>query len=128
MTAYVDSSAIAKLVLVEPESPALRAHLAGDEPWATSALARTEVIRAVGPAGPAAVAHARAVLQRADLVAVSLAILEDAAELTIKHRVRTLDAIHLATAAELDHVDELVTYDRRMASVAGDLGFTVTSP
>jgi predicted nucleic acid-binding protein len=43
--------------------------------------------------------------------------------------VRSLDAIHLATAIEVErHLDVLVTYDRRMAAAAEVLGLAVVAP
>lgn len=42
---------------------------------------------------------------------------------------RTLDAIHLAAALSLgDDLDALITYDRRLAQAADDLGITVEAP
>jgi predicted nucleic acid-binding protein len=42
---------------------------------------------------------------------------------------RTLDAIHLASALSLgDSLDEVVTYDKRMAEAAKYLGLAVASP
>ena len=54
---YVDSSAIVKLAIAEPESPALRRYLSRRRPLVCSALARTEVTRALLPAGAQAVAR-----------------------------------------------------------------------
>lgn len=41
---------------------------------------------------------------------------------------RTLDAIHLATALLVEDLDELVSYDRRLADAARDRGLNVVSP
>ena len=61
---YLDSSAIVKLVVREPESAALRRYLRRKRPLLTSALARTEVARALIPAGPEAVSRGFDVLRR----------------------------------------------------------------
>src|SRR5687767_71476 len=99
---YLDSSAIVKLVEAAPESPALRRYLRRQRPrpYVASALARTEVIRALVPGGPQAVGRGQDVLARLDLVRVSDRVLNLAGEL---HPVtlRSLDAIHLATAKVL---------------------------
>lgn len=125
---YVDSSAIVKLAVREPESGALRQYLRRRRPLVCSALARTEVVRAVLPLGPPAVRRAREVLSRFDLVRLSDRILAAAAELEPYH-VRSLDAIHLATARLLgDTLRRIVTYDDRMTGAARHLGFTVVSP
>ena len=55
---YLDSSALVKLVVLEPESRALRAYLRGEPQRVSCGLARTEVLRAVRPVGPAAIAAA----------------------------------------------------------------------
>lgn len=43
-------------------------------------------------------------------------------------RLRSLDAIHLATALLVDGIDEFVSYDRRLADAARDRGLNVVSP
>jgi predicted nucleic acid-binding protein len=43
--------------------------------------------------------------------------------------IRTLDAIHLATALDLQaSTIDFVTYDRRLAKLAEDAGFQVIGP
>jgi predicted nucleic acid-binding protein len=125
---YLDSSAIVKLAVKEPESLALRRYLGRRRPLVSSALARTEVLRALMPAGAEAVARGRGVLQRLDLVRVNDRILNSAGLLR-PPEVRSLDAIHLATAQELgDELTALVTYDDRMATVARGLGYRIVRP
>lgn len=67
---YLDSSALVKLAVREPESDALRRYLRR-RPLVASALARTEVLRALLPGGETAVAAGRRVLERVDLVRVN---------------------------------------------------------
>ncbi len=125
---YLDSSALAKLAVHEPESPALRRYLRRRRRRASCALARVEVIRAVRPHGSAALAAARRVLAGVDLVHVDDALLDDAAELA-GTTLRTLDAIHLAAARSLRaDLAALITYDARMTAAAADLRFTVVAP
>ncbi len=125
---YLDSSAIVKLAVREPESDALRKHLRRRRPWVSSALARTEVLRSLLQGGDAAVAAGRRVLVRCDLVRVNDRVLNLAgtmgpADLT------SLDAIHLATAELLrEDLAELVVYDERMAEVGRSLGHRVSAP
>lgn len=125
---YLDSSAIVKLVVREPESSALRTHLRRRRPLVSSSLARTEVIRALLPLGADAVQRGYDVLARIDLVRISDRVLRAAGELH-PHELRSLDAIHLASAqqfgAELRHV---VTYDERMLDSARLLGLKTASP
>ncbi|MEW6472413.1 MAG: type II toxin-antitoxin system VapC family toxin [Actinomycetota bacterium] len=125
---YLDSSAIVKLVVAEPESSALRRYLRRRKPYVSSALARAEVGRALLPSGPAATRRGEAVLARIDLVRVSDTVLRAAGGL-LPEEMRTLDAIHLATAQQLgEDLGQIVTYDARMKTVAEELGLKVAAP
>jgi predicted nucleic acid-binding protein len=125
---YLDSSAIVKLAVREPESLALRRYLRRRQPLVSSALARTEVLRALLPAGDEAVARGRIVLERLDLVRVNDRILNAAGALR-PAALRSLDAIHLATANELgDELGALVTYDERMVDAARQAGHRIVQP
>ncbi|MGH2668091.1 MAG: type II toxin-antitoxin system VapC family toxin [bacterium] len=125
---YLDSSAIVKLVIREPESAALRRYLQRRRPIVSSALARTEVARALLPLGPAAVERGRDVLSRVELARVSDRVLTDAGGL-MPAELRSLDSIHLATAQQLGaDLARIVTYDERMAAAAAALGWTVAAP
>ena len=125
---YLDSSAIVKLAVAERQSQALRRHLRRRRPLVSSALARTEVLRALLPAGAAAVAAGRAVLADLDLARVNDRVLMDAAALE-PVELRTLDAIHLATARLLgNELSVLVTYDDRMLAAAAQLGIRTAAP
>jgi len=125
---YLDSSAIVKLVVAEAESAALRRYLRRRAPLVSSALARTEVGRAVAPLGPDAARRGVEVLARLDLLRVSDRVLEVAARL-LPVELRSLDAIHLATAQQLgESLAHVVTYDERMAAAARTLGWTVVAP
>jgi predicted nucleic acid-binding protein len=125
---YLDSSAIVKLAVRETESVALRQYLRRRRPLVSSSLARTEVLRALVPAGDDAVAAGRKALTRLDLIRISSTVLEDAAVLLPAH-IRSLDAIHLATASRLGQdLGPIVTYDDRMTEVARQLGHRVVAP
>lgn len=125
---YLDSSAIVKLAVAEPESTALRAYLRRRRPLVSSALARTEVLRALLPAGQRALARGREVLRRVDLVRVNDRVL-DAAGILEPAQMRTLDAIHIATAQLLGaDLGQLITYDDRMAAAATQLGLKIAAP
>lgn len=128
MATYLDSSAIVKLAIREPESAALRRYLRRKRPVVSSSLARTEVLRALQPAGDKAVARGRSVLQRLDLVRVNDRVLNAAGALH-PPGLRSLDAIHLATAQQLGpELMALVTYDARMVTAAKQLGHRTVQP
>ena len=131
MRLYVDSSALVKLVQREAESEALRRFLCrhpGDQ-LVTSALARVEAERAVLAGGPLALEHARRQLLRLDQVLLTAELLDRAATVAPDVPLRSLDAIHLAAALVVGkELRAVVTYDRRMADAAGDLGIEVETP
>jgi predicted nucleic acid-binding protein len=125
---YLDSSAIVKLVVEEGESAALRRYLRRRRPLVASALARVEVLRSLVDEGDAAVARGKAVLVRLDLVRLGDRVLDAAGELR-PASLRSLDAIHLATALLLGRdLGRLVTYDGRMIDAARGLGLSTVSP
>jgi hypothetical protein len=125
---YVDSSALVKLAVREPESAALRRYLARRRPLVSSALARTEVVRALLPLGPDAIRRGRDVLARLDLLRINDRLL-DAAGLLAPADLRSLDAIHLASAEQFgSDLRAFVTYDERLATAARDRGFRVIRP
>lgn len=125
---YLDSSAIVKLIVKEPESDALLGYLADHAARVSSALARTEVLRALIPAGSAALRRGEAVLESIELISVTDEVLVSAARLK-PAALRSLDALHIATAALLgDDLEAVVTYDRRMAEGATLAGIRVDAP
>ena len=125
---YVDSSAIVKLAVAEPESKALRRFLSRRQPLVSSALARTEVTRALMPSGIEAVSRGEEVLRRIQLVRVNDRVLSAAGRM-YPLELRSLDAIHLASARELgSSVKKIVTYDERMTAAATAAGWSVAAP
>jgi predicted nucleic acid-binding protein len=125
---YIDSSALVKLAVREPESAALRRYLGRRRPLVSSALARTEVVRALLPVGPDAVRRGREVLARVDLLRINDRVL-DGAGLLAPTGLRSLDAIHLASAEQLgSDLQGFVTYDERLAIAATGRGFRVIRP
>jgi predicted nucleic acid-binding protein len=126
---YLDSSAVVKLARAEAETDALRAWLAAHPaPLVVSALARTESARALQQSEPAALPVLTMVLAVLHPHPVSDAILDRAAALP-GAQLRSLDAIHLATAEALgESVRAFVAYDKRLADAAIQRGLTVVAP
>ncbi len=135
MRVYLDSSALLKRVFLEPESNALiawlREHEQAESALATSSLAWVEVTRAVRT-----FASRTPAVEVDELVEVATSgILErpmTSEVVALARRVhppvlRTLDALHLASALVLD-VDVLVTYDARLRQAAGENRIRTLAP
>ena len=128
---YLDTSATVKLVTAEQESPALinwlNAH--PDEHLATSAIGHIELIRAATRAGAAAAAAAaRTVASTIDTLVLTDTIAAIAATIP-PAELRTLDAIHLATAHAHRHsLTAFCVYDRRLLEAAESQDLPTVSP
>jgi len=127
--AYLDASAIAKLVVAEPESDALQRDLAHRAGLLSSRLGATEVQRAAGRSkSPRVLQHVEDVLAAFVLLELTPAILERAGRLA-PSELRTLDAVHLATAGTLTLPGlDFITYDGRLADAARATGLAVVQP
>jgi predicted nucleic acid-binding protein len=126
--AYLDTSALGRVLLGEPDAPAILAALGAFDQHVASRLARVELRRLA--LREDALAAADRLLAGVALVPVDEAVLA-AAETVEPATVATLDAIHLATAlrlAEAALLDAVVTYDVRLADGARHHGLTVLSP
>lgn len=125
---YLDSSAFVKLVRPEQESAALRRHLASWPDRVSAALLRPEVLRAVQRVAPRRLGRVGLQLAGVTLIRLDDPILEAAGRIQ-PATVRTLDAIHIATALTLvPGLGQLVTYDARMATAARQYGLQVVTP
>jgi predicted nucleic acid-binding protein len=126
---YIDASAALKLVVEEPESSALADALAGDQ-LISSEICRVELARAIRRLGLGQGAEllVRGVVERIELLRLDDQILDRASEVGPTD-LRTLDAIHLASALAIGReLDAVVTYDRRLAAAAEGAGFAVLTP
>jgi predicted nucleic acid-binding protein len=131
---YLDASALVKLVREEDESAALHRFLAGAD-LVSSELVLTEVPRAVRRAAfddptlstDLLMARADDVLAALALVPVDRAVLL-AAGAFAEPVLRALDAIHIASAADVEPIDGMVTYDDRQAAVARLAGLRTVAP
>lgn len=116
---YLDTSALVKLVVREVESSTLLAWLRSrsDVPLVTSALGRVELMRVAVRAGdPSAIARADDLLDGLDTVRLSDVVMARAERIGPPD-LRSLDAIHLASALELGpDLASVVVYDRRLAT------------
>jgi predicted nucleic acid-binding protein len=127
---YLDSAALVKLIRLERFSPELVNWLneRPGVPLVCSALAEVEVPRAIRKAAPEALPAVPATLARLYRLEIDAAVRSAAAAL-MDPNLRTLDAIHVATAVSVGpELQAFVTYDQRLVQVAGNLGLPVASP
>ena len=126
MKAYFDSSAIVKLGRPEQESMALIDYLDDRQPSAvTSVLADVEVRRALErlrSRGADTGDHLRGFF----LIDLSRDVRDVAAK--IAPDLRSLDAVHVATALSIGVDLDFVTYDDRQAAAARAEGLRVVQP
>lgn len=130
---YLDSCALVKMVAREPESDSLGEWLRSRESdgLATSKLAEVELPRALRRNHPGVLGAVAGVLGRLFQVDINDAVRATAGAY-VEPSLRSLDAIHLATAENLvasgKTLTAFVTYDKRLAAVAADAGLTVVAP
>lgn len=128
MAAYLDTSALIKLVRSEPESPALRAAIFSTGSLVSSALLAVEGRRAAARYGSLAEARTRSALGTVTLLPLDGSTLDSAASLE-PPALRSLDALHLATAVGLGAALGCVyCYDRRLGEAAAAHGLEVRQP
>ena len=130
---YMDTSALTKLLIAEPETPELRNWLTSQidqgDSAATSALGRVELMRTVARYGDISQAdRARYLLDGLDILPLTepmMSLAESIGPATL----RSLDAINLAAAAYFDQeLTAFVTYDHRLLNGCRDIGLTTASP
>jgi predicted nucleic acid-binding protein len=127
---YLDSSALVKLALAEPESEALSGWLAerAEYSMVSSALHRTEVLRAIWRAEPAALPRGQRIIRRVERVVLSHDVLDNAATVP-PQKLGTAGAIHLASALAIRRdLVAFVAYDEALLGAASEAGLPVASP
>lgn len=127
---YLDASALVKFVLSEPASESLRRFLAAQETPVTSRIATVEVPRAIRRAVDMTPDHEMllATLWEVTTVLEVDPQLAHAASSMDPPTLRSLDAIHLATAMSIgDELEAVITYDTRLADAARAQGLNVVA-
>ena len=125
--AYVDASALVKLVLDEPDAAPMRHWYIEADRVLTSHIGAIEMRRAVARKSDVG-SRVDVVLASVDVVGLD-AVIGRVAALLAPPTLRTLDAIHLATALTVaSELDAFVTYDDRLAAAARELGLPVVRP
>ena len=126
---YLDTSAALKLVVPEAETAGLELWVAErvGVPRVSSRLLRIEMLRSVARTAPERISRANVVLSSVALV--SMDDVAPTAEVIGDRTLRSLDAIHLATAHELrTELTAFVCYDKRLCHAAQVLGLPVEAP
>lgn len=126
---YMDTSAFVKLVIPELETEALIAELTPDVRMVASEILEVEAMRAARRAsGQEAADTARAQLAGVRLLPLTAQVRKRASELD-PNTLRSLDAIHIATALDLgERLDCVYVYDTRMIAAAETLGLRTSTP
>lgn len=126
---YVDTSAFVKLIWQEDESNALQSYLADEQAaLVSSVLLVVETRRAVQREAPTRMPRADLLLASVGQVGIGLAVVESASRLP-EPMLRSLDAIHLATAMVLgDELEAVISYDTRLTDAAVSHGLAVVAP
>lgn len=125
---YLDTSALGRILLGEPDSPAILESLTEFDQRVASRIARVELCRLGLRTN--LLADAERLLGGVALVSLDERLLT-AAETLEPDNVATLDALHLATAIHVAAsvgLDAVMTYDRRLADGARHHGLTVLAP
>jgi predicted nucleic acid-binding protein len=125
---YLDASAIITLIARRTYTSELRGFLTGrpGAPMGTSTLGFVETVRTLDQVGTFPDAMTDLVARFTEIL-LTEEVRDAAAHLP--GRLRTLDAIHIASAQILgDTLQTLVTYDKRMYEVAGSIGLPVAAP
>ncbi|GAB3722904.1 type II toxin-antitoxin system VapC family toxin [Nocardiopsis nanhaiensis] len=133
MFVYLDTCAALKLFKEEVESEALENWLNAQDQarQITSYLTRTELRRALHAVGarPETLERADAWLSRVAHLRMPADVFDTAGELAPGSRLRSLDALHLASALGLGAaLTAFVTYDKRLAESAAAASLPVVSP
>jgi len=127
---YLDTSALAKLIIREAETAALGQWLQerAAQLWVTSIIGRVELVRLARRSTTAATNGARLLLAGLDTIPLAEHVAE-VAQTTGSATLRTLDAVHLASALSVrDELTAFCCYDRRLRDAAGEVGLPVHAP
>lgn len=127
---YFDTSALVKLVVREPESPALVSWLdeRRGEVRVTSVIGRVELVRAAQRVSAIATTQANQLLRFLDFLHMTDPVIDRAQTIGGPY-LRALDALHLASAESIrPRLTAICGYDRRLLDAAVEVGLPTASP
>ena len=123
MTLYLDSSALIKRYVREIGSDSIIEAMDRASAYKMCRVGFVETVRAVALGGEADVEKMESDWTRVDVIEVDRTLAEDAGRLAVHHRLRTLDALHLAAALTLADEDPIfATWDARLHRAAREHG------
>ena len=124
---YLDSSAIAKLIIEETGSRALIELNLMDT--FTSAISRIEVMRTIFLQDSSQMSAARDELRLIGTIPVTPGVITEAEMIAVTHSLKAADSIHVASAfINVTEFEGVITYNLKMAQVCKSLGMNVLSP
>jgi predicted nucleic acid-binding protein len=124
---FLDSSAILKLIVDEPESKTLRKFIPTSN--ITSRLSRIEVLRNVYRIDPKKVAGAKAKLDGIYYVEINHGVLQNAEDIAMALGTKSLDSIQAGSALFIkDSIDGVISYDKNLNRALTKLGIKVILP
>ena len=124
---YLDTSAVFKLIFIEPESKTLLSYLKNRN--VTSRLTRVEIARNIKGFEKQVQAKTSSILSTISLIELSPPIMISAEQAVASTALRPADSIHVASALNIgEAIEGLITYDKVMAQEARKLGLRVESP
>lgn len=127
MVWYLDTSAFLKLIVAEDESTAMREWFSSHEPVWSSQLLHTEALRAAAWLG-IDLDTVEDALESVSMVLPSVATFFTAGRLS-PMSLRSLDALHLATALEIgSDLEAMIAYDDRLIGAARAVSLHVLTP
>lgn len=133
-TLFLDSSALLRRYVGDPQRPLVVDAMAASDAWAVSALARSEVQLALVQAATNARTRDRFwSMVREDWdafwqVPVDARCLARATEIGAQFGLSLVDAVHLAAADRLPRPLSYLTFERQQIPAAAELGMLVLSP
>jgi uncharacterized protein len=124
LTLYLDSSALVKRYVKEVGSDSVIEAMSRAGVYKMCRIGFVETVRAVARGGESDdVEKMERDWTRVDVIEVDRALAEHAAKLAVHHRLRTLDALHLAAAMALaDDDPTFVTWDVDLHRAAREQG------
>lgn len=139
MIAYLDTSAIVKLFLVEDGSELVRELWEGDTPVSTAGISQTELVCALAAAARDGrfgagqlsedVIDGTFLREHAEVVAADAGLLVSASRLAVAHRLRAVDAIHVASVLVLRDTEPIfVSWDDEQRNAAHAEGLPLYPP